>query len=160
MKTKNWLWLLVAVFSLSFYACSDDSPSTPPEWAIKGGSINLTPSDHELSRDEAWKLVKEIMLVNNLKDIAVRSYRNVIPANDSIQLGFNVKIPTPQYRSWFFFIEENYDGIEFIGAHQCRYVFVSLDGSAIEVQFRQSGTAPKHLGEYDDFVKSNISSKI
>ena len=23
MKTKKWLWLLVAVFSLSFYACSD-----------------------------------------------------------------------------------------------------------------------------------------
>ena len=25
MKTKNWLWLIIAVFGLSFYACSDSN---------------------------------------------------------------------------------------------------------------------------------------
>jgi geranylgeranyl diphosphate synthase type II len=47
MKTKNWLWLLVAVFGWSFYACSDSEND-------KSTYVSL------LGIDKCRELVKEL----------------------------------------------------------------------------------------------------
>ena len=68
MKTKKWLWLLVAVFSLSFYACSDSDDG------VRIGNVSYffknTDSNSSIENQSATYEVKDgilhITLINYL----------------------------------------------------------------------------------------------
>ena len=47
MKTKNWLWLLIAVFGWSFYACSDSENDK-----MNSGIVNVENVTHSLCKKE------------------------------------------------------------------------------------------------------------
>ncbi len=135
MKTKNWLWLLIAVFGWSFYACSDEEGigyESSPDWATEGGYKVLKGINRELTKIEAWELVKKEIFNGNdtPKGVVPFISRNVIPAKTKFETIYKKTITSPKYDCWMLYIDDNPGGPL---SSECRYAFVKLDGSYIKV---------------------------
>ena len=133
MKTKKWLWLLVAVFSLSFYACSDEEGigyESSPDWATEGGYKILEGINGELTKEAAWKLLKGEILVNTTDFYLPYVSLNILPAKTELKTAKGEIITSPNYKSWVFLIDDTPGG--FLSDLK-RWIFVKLDGSCITV---------------------------
>ena len=127
MKTKNWLWLLIAVFGWSFYACSDEEGigyESSPDWATEGGYKILEGINGEL------RLLKGEILVNTTDFYLPYVSLNILPAKTDLKTAKGEIITSPNYNSWVFLIDDTPGG--FLSDLK-RWIFVKLDGSCITV---------------------------
>ena len=132
MKTNKWLWLIIAVFGWSFYACSDEEGigyESSPDWATEGGYKVLESTKEELTREEAWEVVKKEILDDKISEVNVYASLSKMLPNIKYTEGHE-EISTPNYDSWMFFI----DDVPLADWHHpCRYIFIKHDGSRIDV---------------------------
>lgn len=89
------------------------------------------PDRKEISREQAWEIVKKEILKDTLKDKAVYVSREPLNAKDTIKSWEKTyRVPDDFKHCWFFFVDDQY------GAnwqHHCRYVFVDVGTGKFEV---------------------------
>ena len=82
-----------------------------------------------LTRDEAFKIIKQKGLVDTLQNNVAGS-KQIITPNTVIKFVFD-SIISPSFKSWFFLIDM-YPSFDW--GHPCKYVFVNtIDGSLIQL---------------------------
>jgi len=104
-------------------------------------------SQNTITRDEAFKIIKQKGLVDTLTN-NVGGSNQIIPPNTVIKL-MTDSIISPSFTSWFFFIDLEPDAD---WAHPCKYIYVNINDSsliilknqfpvdlALELLFRHTG---------------------
>jgi hypothetical protein len=85
----------------------------------------------EITREQAWEIVKKEILKDPLKDKAVYISEHPLKANDTIKSWEKViTVPGNFQRCWLVFVDDQY------GAnwqHKCRYIFVDTASGKYEV---------------------------
>jgi hypothetical protein len=81
----------------------------------------LSAQEFPISKDEAWQIVKEKVLLNKLQDVNVYFEKSTIEGN-SVTKSVFTEVESPPFTSWFFFVDDkplaNW-------GHSCRYVYVN-----------------------------------
>lgn len=105
---------------------------------------------NELTQDEAWKIVKKEILMNETDNINVYVSSSVLLPNSKIQTIFTDEY-SPNFPSWFFFIDdEPYQSWE----HSCRYIFVDEKKGEYIIYNKQR---PPKLDDMDVILTKQIS---
>lgn len=122
--------LLLLVFcAIIVVSCSNDDWEAPG-WAINGGTAKFERSSSPITQSDAWSLVKNVVLGDNLDDVSVFASETILEPNTICDNVIN-NVISPDYRSWLIFINDNprVDGYD-----KCRYVYVSEYGDVVDVR--------------------------
>lgn len=111
-----------------------------------------------LTKEQAWEIVKEKILANNLDGVNVSVLNTVVKANAEIEVLLKNE-NAPDFDSWFFFIDDRpFESWE----HPCRYVFVNVkDGAYLIVNKRRpplSHDMDKLVEQKKVFVEESLFS--
>lgn len=135
---KTYYFLISLFFVTLFVSCSD-----------KDDSSSLT---MELSKEQAYELVKKNLGDLSLNDVDIYVYPQVLPANSETE-SFSDVITSPNTESWLFFVDEMPLGN---WSHPCRYIFVDASSRVSVVKETMWPTAPS-LGEWERINTSDIT---
>ena len=126
---KIVLWfcvVLMLAFGMSSCSSGDDrvmgTGQTSPD-------VSDNNKDKVLTQDQAWQIVKEKILHNELDDISVYVSKEYVKPNTAIQANYHTYL-SPGYTSWVFFI----DDVPFGNwSHPCRYAYVNVENGKYDV---------------------------
>lgn len=98
-------------------------------------------AQNAITRDEAFKIIKQKGLVDTLEN-TVRVSVQIIPPNTVIKLMID-SIISPASNSWFFFIDQKpyYDW-----AHPCKYVFLNTTDTSLTII----------NGQFDAYIPTDV----
>ena len=122
--------LLILVFCAIIAASCNNDDWEAPEWAINGGTAKFERSNSPITQSDAWSLVKNVVLGDNLDDVSVSASKTILEPNTVCDNVID-NVVSPDYKSWLIFINDNprIDGFD-----KCRYVFVSEFGDVVDVR--------------------------
>ena len=83
-------------------------------------------AQHTITRDEAFKIIKQKGLVDTLKN-TVKASQQILQSKTSLQF-MDVSIMSPDCESWFFLIDLQ-PSAEW--GHPCKYVFVNTKNASL-----------------------------
>ena len=141
MKKKRVLWICaLLMLAVGMSSCGSD------DRVMGTGQTSLEPTDSNtdkwLTQDQAWQIVKEKILHNELDDISVYVSKEFVKPNTTIPANYHTYL-SPGYTSWVFFI----DDVPFGNwSHPCRYAFVNVESGRYDVS---DGTWPPSSLEKD-----------
>lgn len=112
-----------------------------------------------ISREEAWSFVKTQLLKSDTSRISAYSPSGIVKANSIINSNGDME-ESPNYDSWFFFIDDNPLAN---WSHSCRYIYVSNEDLTYHVSYRQAPPLIDDMSiliKYAPVVKSNAKFRI
>lgn len=104
-----------------------------------------------ISQDEAWKKVREKVIKDDLAKVEVFVSNRILEANSQME-SFGKEEKTPNYTSWFFFVD---DAPKANWEHPCRYVFVNSISGEISIH---NQSFPPQLEKMKQIVKIKVES--
>ena len=132
MKTRNWLWLLLAAMVCTLYACSNEDVGyeSSPDWATEGGYKVLESIDGELTKEDAWEIVKDEVFEGNSETVVAYVSQSIVKAKSSFETVGGKTLTTPNYDCWMFLLDDNPGGSL---SRIMRYVFLKTNGGYIKL---------------------------
>lgn len=112
-------------------------------------AVNAASQSVTLTQSQAWDIVKQQILENDLSNVNVYVSDAIVNANSEIEVLLKNEM-SPNFSSWFFFIDDKpFESWE----HECRYVFVNAATGKYEVQNKRRPPLFEHM-------KSLVTPKV